>query len=169
MPVNFDLPILRDNTHSVKYDGREAYFGTRELQPLWVADMDFAVPECISQALQQRLAHPIYGYSIYPESVYEALIGWFARRHRWSIVRELPCIRLRLPEATFLLWLDCRAMGLSDAELQRFFIEECQLGLSPGRVFGAAGSGFMRLNIGAPRAQIMAALAAIKRAWLARD
>ncbi len=88
MTFNFDLPVNREKTNSVKFDGRQQYFGTTDVSPLWVADMDFAVPECITQALQERLNHPVFGYSLYPESLYQATIDWFARRHQWRIERE---------------------------------------------------------------------------------
>jgi cystathionine beta-lyase len=64
MPFNFDLPINRENTNSVKFDGRQQYFGTTDVTPLWVADMDFAVPDCITQALQERISHPVFGYTL---------------------------------------------------------------------------------------------------------
>lgn len=378
MLFNFDQPVNRENTNSVKFDGRQQYFGTRDLTPLWVADMDFAVPECVTQALQQRLQHPVFGYTIYPDSLYESIIEWFSRRHQWSIQQEwvlmapgvvpslfaavqafakegegvivqspvyfpffsavttnrrkllvnplrnvngryemnfahleqcaqqgakllmlctphnpvgrvwsieelqkvleitrryditilsddihcdliypgykqtmlgrltkpedkiittiapnktfnipglglsalvipdaqqrrdmnqvfeslhvsnrnpfsiaafeaayrggdawlealmeylaetchwvadflaaeIPQIKMQLPEATFLLWLDCRELGMTDAQLRDFFIQECKLGLSPGAVFGEGGSGFMRLNIGTRREIIISA------------
>ncbi len=383
MTFNFDLPINRENTNSVKFDGRQHYFGTADVSPLWVADMDFAVPECITHALQQRLDHPVFGYSIYPESLYQVTIDWFVRRHQWHLEREwivmapgvvpslfaavqafakegegvivqspvyfpffsavttnnrklidnplrevngryeidfdhletcakqgarllmlctphnpvgrvwtvdelnkildiarryeltilsddihcdlvysgnthtmlgrlaqpgdkiittiapnktfnipglglsalvipdkaqraamkkafetlhvgnsnpfsivayeaayrsgeawldallqylratrdfaaefiaqhLPQIKMTKPEATYLLWLDCRELGLSDPALRDFFIRECKLGLSPGIVFGEGGSGFMRMNIGTPRQSIGNALDLIK-------
>lgn len=78
---------------------------------------------------------------------------------------HLPCIRVALPEATFLLWLDCRAMGMTDAQLRQFFVDDCKLGLNPGLVFGEGGSGFMRMNIGTTSARIGVALNAVKAAW----
>ena len=51
-------------------------------------------------------------------------------------------------EATFLIWLDCRGLGMDDKALQAFFIKEARLGLNSGVSFGEAGSGFMRLNVG---------------------
>ena len=54
-------------------------------------------------------------------------------------------------DATFLMWLDCRGLGMDDKELERFFIEDAKLGLNSGYSFGEAGSGFMRLNIGTSR------------------
>lgn len=84
----FDKVIAREGTNAVKFDGRKAYFGTEAVTPLWVADMDFAAPDCIIQALQKRADHPVFGYSLYPESVYQSIIDWFSYKHRWSIARE---------------------------------------------------------------------------------
>jgi cystathionine beta-lyase len=67
---------------------------------------------------------------------------------------EAPQIKLIEPEGTYLLWLDCREMGLDDGELKDFFVNQAKVGLSPGRLFGEAGSGFMRMNIAAPRSLI---------------
>ena len=86
--MDFDLAVPRDGTNSVKHDGRAAYFGTADVLPLWVADMDFASPEAVTRALQQRAAHPVYGYTLYPDSAYEALIAWMKKRHGWEVQRE---------------------------------------------------------------------------------
>jgi len=375
---NFDQSIDRNGSGALKYDGRQTMFGTEDVQPLWVADMDFAAPLAVTQALQARAAHPVYGYTLVPESVTESLIAWMQHRHGWRVEREwvllvpgvvsslnasvmaftalgdgvivqppvyfpfysavtksgrtlvrnplqlvngryeidfehlehcaaqsrllmlcsphnpvgrvwkeeelrrildiaqrhdltiladeihadliyrdhhhrplatlsdslerivtavapsktfnipglglsaliipdadrraaiskvfdslhmtasnpfslvafeaayrhgepwleslldylqatrdqvsdfaaqhLSPIRLIPAEGTYLLWLDCRALHMTDAQLERFFIEEAGLGLSPGRAFGPEGSGFMRLNIGAPRAAILSGL-----------
>lgn len=67
-----------------------------------------------------------------------AMIGeWIEDQERVNCV---------LPEATYLAWIDCRALGLGDRELREFFIHKAGLGLSPGLSFGKEGSGFMRLN-----------------------
>lgn len=79
--------------------------------------------------------------------------------------KVLPEVTLISSEGTYLLWLDCRAMGLSDTELHRFFIEQAKVAMSPGTLFGKAGSGFMRLNIAAPRKMVLAALASMATAW----
>jgi cystathionine beta-lyase len=68
------------------------------------------------------------------------------------------------PQGTYLLWLDCRKLNLDDDALNRFFIQEAKLGLSPGTMFGAGGAGFMRMNIGMPIANVMAALMRLKAA-----
>ena len=384
MQFDFDKVISRERTDSVKYDARQEYFGTRDVRPMWVADMDFAVPMCITEALQARIQHPIFGYSLYPESLYQTIIDWFHTRHNWRIERdwilmapgvvpslfaavhaftqenedvivqppvyfpffsavttnkrklvlnpleekegkylinfehledcarngarllflcsphnpvgrvwreaelqqlltlarrydmtiisddihcdlvypgtthtmlgrlaqegdniittiapnktfnipglglsalvipnsdqrkamkaafellhsgngnplsivafeaayrqghswldqlmqyltgtrdaavdfieqELPHITCIKPEATYLLWLDCRKLALSDVQLRDFFIKKCKLGMNPGSVFGQGGSGFMRLNIGAPQNNVLAALESIKQ------
>ena len=85
MTFNFDQELSRENTASVKFDGRQQYFGTTDVSPLWVADMDFAVPECVTRALQERINHPVFGYTLYPDSFYRSIIDWFQRRHQWTI------------------------------------------------------------------------------------
>lgn len=385
MPFDFDTPVSREGSGSVKYDGRQYYFGTADVVPLWVADMDFAVPEYITLALQERIRHPVFGYTLYPESLYQSIIDWFYTRYQWQIPREwivmapgvvpslfaavqafagegegvivqppvyfpffsavsenrrklilnplrevdgyyqmdlaqlescaqegarllllcsphnpvgrvwsepelqallaiarrydltilsddihadltypgvthhmlgrlagpedriitaiapnktfnipglglsaliipraedrkaikqvfdslhigntnplsmvafeaayrhgdawlqalmeylsgtcdfvadylqknIPKIKMVKPEATYLLWLDCRGLAMSDSQLRDFFIRQCKLGMNPGVVFGEAGSGFMRMNIGTCRANIENALSAIKTA-----
>ncbi len=88
MSFDFDRVIARDHTCSVKHDGSKAYFGTENVLPLWVADMDFSAPEAVTRALLDRAAHPVYGYSLYPESLFEALIVWLEKRHGWEVERE---------------------------------------------------------------------------------
>jgi len=381
--INFDKIIHREKTLSTKFDGRQAYFGNSDVLPLWVADMDFEVPESVQLALQKQISHAVFGYSFYPESLYQSIVDWFALQHQWQIEREwilmvpgvvpslyatvlattqendgviiqspvyfpffsavthnhrrlvinklqnhnghyqidfddlekcaqqgakllmlctphnpvgrvwnppelrkileisrrynltilsddihcdliysnyqhtmlqtlakpedkivtaiapsktfnipglglsalvvpdadirssiknefgklhvtnqnplsiiafeaayrggddwlrqlliyleancdfvidflqknIPKISAKKPEATYLIWLDCRNLHMSDAELRRFFIEDCNLGLNPGAVFGEGGSGFMRLNIGTRRELIAQALQQIK-------
>ncbi|GBG12898.1 cystathionine beta-lyase [Novimethylophilus kurashikiensis] len=385
---DFDREISRAGSSSVKYDGRRAYFGTEDVMPLWVADMDFAAPEAVTKALAARAAHPIYGYTMYPDSIYDSLIAWLKKRHGWTVEREwivlcpgvvpslhaaamafaepgqgvivqppvyfpffscvtntgrsvvrnplierngryaidfdhleevaasaklllfcsphnpvgrvwtqaelerlldiarrhslvvfadeihadlvypgidhtplatlagpedavitavapsktfnipglglsalivpnaghraalhrvfellhvsasnpfsvaafeaayregepwleallqyltktrntvreflrvrLPKIKLIEPEGTYLLWLDCRGLDMSDQELKTFFVVHSKVGMNPGTVFGEGGSGFMRMNIGAPRQTIMKALQSIEQALKAR-
>lgn len=88
MQQDFDQLVSRDHSNSLKYDGRQAMFGQDDVIPLWVADMDFASPPAVSDALLQRASHPIYGYSIFPESTYQAVIDWLERRHGWRVERD---------------------------------------------------------------------------------
>lgn len=85
---DFDTPIKREQTGSLKFDARKAYFGKDDVMPMWVADMDFAAPEEVTKALTERAQHPIYGYHMYLASLYEAMQAWFERRHNWSIDRK---------------------------------------------------------------------------------
>lgn len=85
---DFDQPLNRMGTDSQKFDGRQQYFGRADIIPMWVADMDFAVPDCVSEALARRAAHPVFGYTLYPESLYQSVIDWFQRRHSWTIERD---------------------------------------------------------------------------------
>jgi cystathionine beta-lyase len=88
MPPDFDQPIDRRGSHATKLDGRARKFGTADVMPLWIADMDFAAPACVVEALQARARHPVYGYTGYPASLLDALAGWCARRHRWTVARD---------------------------------------------------------------------------------
>lgn len=88
MNYNFDEIIPRHNTSCVKYDLLNHYFGSADLIPLWVADMDFKTPDFVVNAVKERASHEIYGYSIRPPSYDEAIINWFKRRHHWEINKE---------------------------------------------------------------------------------
>jgi len=390
MTFDFDREIPRRRTSSLKYDGAIASYGSSDAIPMWVADMDFAVPDAVSRALAKRADHPIFGYTLYPDSMFAALQFWMKQRFDWEIerpwvlmapgmvtalhatvlaltqpgeavivqspvyapfyscvtatgrrlvlnplklqngrytqdfdhleqcaaegarllilcsphnpvgrvwtrdelnqilsiarkhgvtvvsdeihadlvypeykhtalatlaaagdsiittvapsktfnipglglsalivpdsahraalrnvfaqlyihasnpfsiaafeaayregepwleslldylrqtrdfvrdyiVRFLPGIQLIEPEGTYLLWLDCRGLGMNDTSLKQFFVHDAGVGLSPGTVFGADGSGFMRMNIGTPRRIVAMALDQIKCALEARD
>ena len=86
--MNFDEIINRKGTSSVKYDGRSFYFGKEDLIPMWVADMDFSVPEFITDAIIKRAKHPIYGYTLRPDSYFTSFIEWVKRRHNWEIQKK---------------------------------------------------------------------------------
>ncbi len=82
MPYNFDEPVNRRNTHSLKWDVKE-----QEL-PMWVADMDFQTAPEIQEAIRERVAHGVFGYSIVPEEWYQAYMCWWERRHHFSMEKE---------------------------------------------------------------------------------
>jgi cysteine-S-conjugate beta-lyase len=84
----FDQIINRQGTLSLKYEGVQQTFGKADVQPMWVADMDFAAPDAVVQALKARAEHPVYGYSMAPESLYDALIDWLRVKHGWEVKRE---------------------------------------------------------------------------------
>ena len=80
----------------------------------------------------------------------------------------MPCITMRKPEGTYLAWLDCRGLGLSNEGLKSFFFEEAKLGLSAGVSFGKEGDGFMRINLATPRATVEEAVSRLHRAYETR-
>lgn len=82
MKYNFDTPINRRNTNSLKWDIAE-----NEL-PMWVADMDFQTAPEITEAITKRAAHGVFGYTIVPDEWYEAYIGWWKNRHAFQIEKE---------------------------------------------------------------------------------
>lgn len=85
---NFDKIIDRRGTGSMMTDCLTKVFGRNDLSPLWIADMDFEVCPAISQAIEKRAEHHIYGYSQAPDSYWESIIGWIKRRHDWDVTRE---------------------------------------------------------------------------------
>ena len=78
--------------------------------------------------------------------------------------KNIPQIKPNLPDATYLLWLDCRAFGMTNGELRDFFIHKAGLGLNEGHTFGRSLSGFMRLNAACPRATLEKAMHQLKAA-----
>jgi cystathionine beta-lyase len=79
--------------------------------------------------------------------------------------QQIPQIKMLRPEATFLVWLDCRELGMDDITLNKFFLEKARLGLNRGEMFGPGGSGFMRMNIGCTKATLNKALECLKEAF----
>jgi len=77
---------------------------------------------------------------------------------------RLPQIRPAEPEATYMIWLDCREMRLPGKELQRFFVEKAGVGMNEGSTFGPGGEGFMRMNLACPRSVVERALSQIENA-----
>lgn len=77
---------------------------------------------------------------------------------------RLPVIKPVRPEATYMIWLDCRAMGMNGPELNRLFVDEAGVGMNEGSRFGPGGEGFMRMNLACPRATVLRALEQIENA-----
>ncbi len=85
MKYNFDEIINRENTNSVKLEFRKEYFGDQNVIPMWVADMDFATPDFIRNAIIERAKHPIYGYTVRGTAFKNSIISWMKRRHNWDV------------------------------------------------------------------------------------
>jgi len=77
---------------------------------------------------------------------------------------HLPMIKPVAPEATYMMWLDCRDMGLNGSELQKFFVMKAGVGMNEGSAFGPGGEGYMRLNLACPRNTVKRAFEQIKEA-----
>ena len=84
MVYDFDTIIDRLPTSSSKWSYRKEYSGVADVIPLWVADMDFASPPAVQEAIKARAAHPIYGYTSSTEAYYNNFINWMKKRHDWS-------------------------------------------------------------------------------------
>lgn len=85
---NFDEVVNRKNTNCAKYDGLKRYFGYEDLNPLWVADMDFKTPSFINDAIIDAAKNSLYGYSIDSDEIYQSIINWQNTQHNWQINKE---------------------------------------------------------------------------------
>lgn len=89
MIYNFDELVDRSGNHSAKYDERKKKFGTEDVIPLWIADMDFKTAQPVIDALSARAQEGIWGYTARPESYFAAIRGWQKRRNGWDIDQSL--------------------------------------------------------------------------------
>ena len=85
---DFETVIERKGTICSKWDGMEPIFGTGDILPMWIADMDFKAPPEVIEALRERVDHGIFGYTKRLPSYHDAIAGWFQRRHGWTIDTE---------------------------------------------------------------------------------
>lgn len=88
MKYNFDIVVDRSENRAGKYDERQKKFGTADVIPLWVADMDFQTAQPIIDACVEKAMEGIWGYTYRPDSYFDAILGWQLRRHGWKIDKE---------------------------------------------------------------------------------
>ena len=88
MNFNFDKIIDRTNNFSAKWSEMNKNFGTKDLLPMWVADMDFLTAPCVMEALKDRLEQGIFGYTTRPSSYNESIVNWLDNRFSWKINQE---------------------------------------------------------------------------------
>jgi len=88
MNYDFDKVIDRKGTDSVKWDNNKAIFGTDDLHPMWIADMDFAAPPQVIEAMEKRLNHGVFGYTFRGDEYHNSILNWVKRRYNWEIKRE---------------------------------------------------------------------------------
>ncbi|TYR78720.1 pyridoxal phosphate-dependent aminotransferase [Priestia megaterium] len=85
---SFDQLIDRKNTHSIKWDTTDVFFGATDVLPFWVADMDFLAPPNVLKAIDQRVKHGVLGYTVAGNSTAHAVQSWVKKRHQWAIQQE---------------------------------------------------------------------------------
>ena len=88
MTYNFNLIIDRRGSGDLKHGVLKERYGRDDLLPLWVADMDFETPPFITEALQQRLQHSLYGYTVVPDELWITIIQWIQEHHNWQVRRQ---------------------------------------------------------------------------------
>lgn len=101
MSTSFDQVIDRKNTNALAYDGYESYlfgpdenfpqinYSRQELISMWVADMQFAAPQCAIDAMTERLKHPLFGYTMnFNDELYQAFSQWCKKKYDWGFSRE---------------------------------------------------------------------------------
>lgn len=86
--TDFDQQLSRKNTNSVKWDGIVQTYHKEDLIPLWVADMDFMAPTPVIEALTNYSQLGIFGYSVTPDSLYEAIIAWENERYGYQLTKK---------------------------------------------------------------------------------
>ena len=106
---DFERIIARCGTGSRKWEGLDRVFGSADVLPLWIADMDFASPPAVSAKMSERASHPVYGYNTQDGSLPGAFREWVKRRHDWEVDPDwiLPAPRRGSPPLPCLFW-PCR-------------------------------------------------------------
>jgi cystathionine beta-lyase len=85
---DFDKVVDRSGSGDLKHEVLQERYGRADLLPLWVADMDFETPACITDALRERLNHSLYGYTIEPADYKPTIIQWIKNLHGWEVEPE---------------------------------------------------------------------------------
>ena len=85
---SFDEGVTRAGTNCEKWDECKAVFGTEDVLPMWVADMDFAAPQPVIDAMARRVAHGAFGYTAITDADYDAVTGWMKRRHNLDVEKR---------------------------------------------------------------------------------
>ncbi|NDV45554.1 putative C-S lyase [Paludibacter sp. 221] len=88
MNYNFDEIIDRRNTDSYKYDKCKEVFGTDDILPMWVADMDFRTPQFVFDAIYRRCEHPVLGYTSISKDYFSVISAWINKQHQWQTEEE---------------------------------------------------------------------------------
>jgi cysteine-S-conjugate beta-lyase len=103
----------------------------------------------------------------YGDEWLDQLIEYVEDNHRLLedyIEEKIPLLKVIKPQASYLAWIDCRSLGLDNEELKTFMDKKARLGLNQGYIFGQGGEGFVRMNLGCPRAVVREALQRLEQA-----
>ncbi|MDL2281195.1 pyridoxal phosphate-dependent aminotransferase [Selenomonadales bacterium OttesenSCG-928-I06] len=82
---NFNKQINRRNTNCLKWDYLKETFGTKDILPMWVADMDFPAPPKVIEALTKEAAHGVYGYSVNDINALKSFLDWLNAKYSWQV------------------------------------------------------------------------------------
>ncbi len=85
---DFDKVPQRLGTNSVKWDAAEKVFGSKDILPMWIADMDFAVAPAITEALHKKVDQAVFGYTFLSDEYYNAVINWMKTRHNFEVEKD---------------------------------------------------------------------------------
>ena len=88
MKYNFDQQIDRRNSNAVKIDEMKDIWGRDNLIPMWVADMDFATPDFVVDAVKKRCEHPVFGYTVKHDGYYNSIINWVKNRYGMEVEKK---------------------------------------------------------------------------------
>ena len=150
-------------------------FNIAGIQTAAVVIPDETIRHRVNRGLNtDEVAEPNVFAAIAPVAAFEKGGAWLddLREYLWEnrlyaeafIEKEIPEIHAVKAEATYLMWLDCRALSMTNEELRDFFIHKAQLGLNEGYTFGHGLAGFMRLNAACPRSTLEKAMRQLKAA-----
>ncbi len=88
MKYDFDEIVQRKHSDCLKYDALKEFFGTEDIIPMWIADMDFRTPGFVVESIRERLAHEVLGYTACSGRWKPAIQGWVSRRYGWDVAPE---------------------------------------------------------------------------------
>lgn len=88
MTYDFDKIIDRHGTGALALDVLQERYGKADLMPLWVADMNFATPQFITDAMKRRLDHSLFGYTVVPKDFWPTVTRWIETHHQWTVREE---------------------------------------------------------------------------------
>lgn len=159
--MGYDFSFIdRKDTDCLKFDFTRERGHRDDCLSYWVADMDFKTAPEILESVHERVNHGIFGYTNIKDHYYETVAPWMKRHHGYEVRRKW-LIETPGPDATYLLWIDCSALPYDDVELNRRIVEDANLWLDPGNIFGREGEMFQRINVATSREYLEKGLKAL--------